>query len=64
MRSYSANEQILLELSKKYYRTHKNMLNQIEAYKDSFTDVKLIYNTQQKTKRYATCEATYQTLTE
>ena len=40
------------------------MIGLIEAYKDSFTDVKLIYNAQQKSKRYAACETAYEALSE
>lgn len=31
------------------------MLKSIDAYKDSFTDVALIYNTEAKIKRYNVC---------
>lgn len=44
MRKYQEFEQVVGELSKKYYRTHKNMLTSIDAYKSSFSDVNLIYN--------------------
>lgn len=33
IRNYKAHEQVLMELSKKYYRTHKNMIANIESYK-------------------------------
>ena len=44
IRSYKAHEQILMELSKKYFRSHKTMIANMDYYKNSFTDVKLIYN--------------------
>jgi predicted nuclease with TOPRIM domain len=50
------SEQILQELNKKYQRSHKNMMGSIEAYKTSFTNVTLIYNNDERIKRYATCE--------
>lgn len=31
------------------------MINYIDAYKNSFTDVTLIYNMEEKVKRYQTC---------
>lgn len=64
IRGYRGHEGILMELSKKYQRTHKNMLESIEAYKMSFTDVKLIYNIDEKNKRYTFCEHNYKALTE
>lgn len=51
-------------MSKKYFRTHKNMVNSIEYYKESFTDVRVIYNIDEKVKRYNACETTYKTLQE
>ena len=62
IRSYKAHEQVLVELSKKYFRTHKNMLTSIDLYKETFTDVKIIYNMDEKTKRYAICEANNKSL--
>jgi hypothetical protein len=38
------------------------MVDNIEYYKVSFTDVKLIYNVDEKNKRFAVCEANYKTL--
>lgn len=35
------------------------MLTAIELYKDSFSDVNLIYNLDEKIRRYENCEATY-----
>lgn len=64
IRNYKAHEQVLMELSKKYYRTHKTMINSIESYKETFTDVKIIYNIQEKMKRYTICENHYKTLQE
>ena len=43
-RSYKAHEQVLIELSKKYFRSHKTMIMRIESYKSTFTDAKIIYN--------------------
>jgi len=59
VRKYLESEQILQELSKKYYRSHKNMISSMDSYKNSFTDVTLIYNMDEKTKRYQTCENNY-----
>lgn len=64
IRSYKSHEQILCELSKKYFRTHKNMISLMESYKSSFTDVKLIYNMDEKNKRFNACEATFRSLSE
>ena len=35
------------------------MLGAIELYKDSFSDVNLIYNLDEKVKRYENCQSTY-----
>jgi hypothetical protein len=59
VRKYAENEQILQELGKKYLRSHKNMMNAIEAYKSSLTNVNLIYNTDEKLRRYHTCETSF-----
>lgn len=40
------------------------MLVSIDAYKDSFTDVALIYNMDEKIRRYNTCESNYKMVTE
>lgn len=40
------------------------MVNSIEYYKESFTDVRVIYNIDEKVKRYNACETTYKTLQE
>jgi hypothetical protein len=40
------------------------MISLIESYKNSFTDVKLIYNMDEKNKRFNACEANYCTLSE
>jgi hypothetical protein len=40
------------------------MIANIEAYKSSFTDVKLIYNMDEKIKRFNACEGTYKNLLE
>lgn len=64
IRSYKAHEQVLVELSKKYLRTHKNMLTSVDLYKETFTDVKIIYNMDEKNKRYAICEANHKNLLE
>lgn len=39
------------------------MLSSIESYKNSFTDVTLIYNMEEKQKRFQTCEANYKAVT-
>ena len=62
VRSYKAHEQILGELGKKYFRTHKLMGSNIDNYKETFTDVKIIYNMDEKIKRYNVCQTTYKTL--
>ena len=63
LRKYQEHESIAQELCKKYYRSHKNMLSAIEAYKNSLTDVTLIYNMDEKVKRYQACEVNYKTVT-
>ena len=40
------------------------MLNAIEAYKSSFSDVALIYNNDEKVKRYNYCESLYKAISE
>ena len=64
IRSYKAHQQILAELSKKYFRTHKVMSGNIDSYKQTFTDVKIIYNMDEKIKRYNLCESTNKNLQE
>jgi hypothetical protein len=64
IRTYLKNEQILADQSKRYFKSHKLMQQNIELYKASFTDVKLIYNTDEKIKRYLACEANYKLLIE
>lgn len=39
------------------------MLSSIEAYKNSLTDVTLIYNMDEKIKRYQNCETNYKMVT-
>ena len=39
------------------------MRENIEIYKESFVDIKVIYNMPEKEKRYRACEATYEALT-
>jgi hypothetical protein len=62
IRVYRNHEQNLFELSKKYFKGHKNMIANIEMYKNSFTDVKLIYNMDEKNRRYNNCEGSYKNL--
>ena len=38
------------------------MGSNIDNYKETFTDVKIIYNMDEKIKRYNVCETTYKTL--
>ena len=38
------------------------MILNIELYKESFTDVRLIYNRDEKLRRYVLCEANYSEL--
>ena len=64
MRKYQEYEQVIGQLSKKYYRTHKSMLTSIDAYKSSFSDVNIIYNLDEKLKRYNVCEKTFKTIEE
>lgn len=59
IRAYIKNEQNLAEHSKKYFKIQKTMLQNVEQYKASFTDVKLVYNPDERIKRYITCENTY-----
>ena len=40
------------------------MLGSIEAYKSSFSDVNLIYNMNEKLRRYAACEKNYRGIEE
>jgi hypothetical protein len=64
IKTYKTREQSLFELSKKYFRGHKNMIANIELYKSSFTDVKLIYNMDEKNRRYNNCEGIFKNLIE
>jgi hypothetical protein len=38
------------------------MVQSLEIYKTSFTDVKLIYNNDEKIKRYIACETIYKNM--
>ena len=42
----------------------KTMLQSVELYKASFTDVKLVYNADERIKRYIACENTYKAILE
>ena len=64
IRSYKAHEQILGERSKKYLRTNKEMGTKIDSYKETFTDVKIIYNIDEKNKRFNACESVHRNLQE
>ena len=44
-REYFEAEQNVIENCKKYFASYKEMMSNVEAYKNSFMDVKLIYNT-------------------
>ena len=46
-------------MAKKYFRSMKTVQNSIESYKTSFSDVKLIYNNEERLKRYNTCKIDY-----
>ena len=46
IRNYQSMEQIVFEMSKKYARTFKSMTGYLDSYKSSFTDARLIYNTE------------------
>lgn len=48
VKNYQFNEQIAIELSKKYFKSLKNIIGSMDAYKNSFSDVKLIYNYREK----------------
>ena len=54
----------MIENCKKYFGTFKDMMNNIEAYKNSFIDVKVIYNTEEKLKIYGECLQNYKRLVE
>ena len=41
---YKSKEHMLLETQKKYAKLFKLMLSNIENYKKTFTDVKMVYN--------------------
>lgn len=55
IRNYQSMEQIVFEMSKKYLRSFKSMSAYLDSYKSSFTDARLIYNTEEKVKRYQLC---------
>lgn len=42
----------------------RTMLQNVEMYKASFTDVKLVYNADERIKRYVACESTYKGMIE
>ena len=44
IKEYESCEQGIMEIAKKYYKNRKNFLSSIEGYKNSFSEVKLIYN--------------------
>lgn len=58
------HEQTLFDQSKRYFKNQKILLQNLENYKASFTDVKLIYNNDEKIKRYIACENIYRTMME
>lgn len=64
IRNYQALEQIVFEMSKKYWRTFKGMVGSLDSYKSSFTDARLIYNVEEKVKRYQLCETGYKAVVE
>lgn len=49
---------------KKYFTSYKEMLDKIEAYKNTFMDVKLIYNNEEKLKLYSDCAQHFKKMTE
>ena len=51
-------------MSKRYNRNFKNMVTYLESYKSSFTDARLIYNNEEKVKRYNLCENVYKVILE
>lgn len=52
-------ESQLIENCKKYAKFQKTLYQAIESYKIAFQDVKLIYNMEEKLKRYKSCASSY-----
>ena len=61
-RDYIEAEQNVVATCKKYFISYKEMLEKIEAYKNTLLDVKLIYNTEEKVKLYSDCAQQYKRL--
>ena len=49
-------------MAKKYFRSLKTVTSSIEAYKASFSDVKLIYNNEERIRRYNICKNDYEAI--
>ena len=56
---YGRNEEETVEEGLAYFKLYRGMMEAIDAYKNSFMDVKIIYNTDEKVKRYCECQKTY-----
>ena len=53
----------LIENVKKYAKVHKMLIQSLESYKVAFQDVKLIYNLEEKVKRYKVCSSHFNSAT-
>lgn len=56
---HEMKETQLVENTKKYTKTHKMLIQSLESYKVAFQDVKLIYNLEEKVKRYKVCSSQF-----
>jgi len=56
---HEMKETQLVENAKKYTKTHKMLIQSLESYKVAFQDVKLIYNLEEKVKRYKVCSSQF-----
>lgn len=59
MKNYTSLEGSGSDAARKYFKAQKALLSSVESYKESFTEAKLIYNMQEKIKRYSVCEQNF-----
>ena len=56
---YMKAEGELVDECGRYFKLYRGMMAAIDSYKNSFMDVRIIYNTDEKVKRYNECQRTY-----
>ena len=55
IKAYESKEESIVDSHKKFTKLSKTLIGNIEAYKETFTDVRLIYNRNEKLRRYENC---------